>query len=72
MTLEEQRLENGVLNGFYTEVDQAVTGADGVVELTTVRSNVLSIRLRVRGVELGADQPRTSWRTLNTTKSPSY
>ena len=47
VTLEEQRLENGVLNGFYTEVDQAVTGADGVVELTTVRSNVLSIRLRV-------------------------
>ena len=47
VTLEEQRLENGVLNGFYTEVDQAVTGADGVVELATVRSNVLSIRLRV-------------------------
>ena len=47
VTLEEQRLENGVLNGFYTEVDQAVTDADGVVELTTVRSNVLSIRLRV-------------------------
>ena len=47
VTLEEQRLENGVLNGFYTEVDQAVTGADGAVELTTVRSNVLSIRLRV-------------------------
>ena len=47
VTLEEQRLENGVLNGFYTEVDQAVTGADGVVELTTMRSNVLSIRLRV-------------------------
>jgi len=47
VTLEEQRLENGVLNGFYTEVDQAVTGADGVVELETVRSNVLSIRLRV-------------------------
>ena len=45
--LEEQRLENGVLNGFYTEVDQAVTGADGLVELATVRSNVLSIRLRV-------------------------
>ena len=47
VTLEEQRLENGVLNGFYTEVDQAVTGADGVVELATVRSNVLSVRLRV-------------------------
>lgn len=47
VTLEEQRLENGVLNGFYTEVDQAVTGADGVVELETIRSNVLSIRLRV-------------------------
>ena len=47
VTLEEQRLENGVLNGFYTEVDQAVTGTDGVVELETVRSNVLSIRLRV-------------------------
>ena len=47
VTLEEQRLENGVLNGFYTEVDQAVTGADGVVDLATVRSNVLSIRLRV-------------------------
>ena len=47
VTLEEQRLENGVLNGFYTEVDQAVTGADGLVELATVRSNVLSIRLRV-------------------------
>ena len=47
VTLEEQRLENGVLNGFYTEVDQAVTGADGVVDLATERSNVLSIRLRV-------------------------
>ena len=47
VTLEEQRLENGVLNGFYTEVDHAITGADGVVELETVRSNVLSIRLRV-------------------------
>lgn len=71
VTLEEQRLENGVLNGFYTKVDQAVTGADGVVELATVRSNVLSVRLRVAREgcfeELAPFNPEdlTSGETLN-------
>ena len=58
-----------MLNGFYTEVDQAVTGADGVVELATVRSNVLSIRLggarvlrRTRAVQ---PEDLTSGETLN-------
>ena len=44
MVLEEQRLTNGVLNSFFTEIERATTDASGVVELETVRSNVLSIR----------------------------
>ena len=44
--LEEQRLNNGVLNAFYTEIEEANTDASGLVELETVRSNVLSIRIR--------------------------
>ena len=46
VVLEEQRLNNGVLNAFYTEIEEANTDASGVVELETVRSNVLSIRIR--------------------------
>lgn len=45
--LEEQRLTNGVINSFFTEIDRSVTPASGVVELQTVRSNVLSLRIRV-------------------------
>lgn len=45
--LEEQRLQNGVLNSFFTEVDHATTDAAGHVQLETVRSNVLSVRVRV-------------------------
>ena len=47
MVLEEQRLSNGVLNGFYTAVDEGLTDANGNINLRTVRSNVLSIRVRV-------------------------
>lgn len=45
--LEEQRLQNGVLNAFFTEVERATTPASGNVTLSTLRSNVLSIRIRV-------------------------
>ena len=45
--LEEQRLQNGVLNSFFTEVERATTDGSGVVQLSTIRSNVLSIRIRV-------------------------
>lgn len=45
--LEEQRVSNGVLNAFFTEVDRGVTDAFGQLQLTTLRSNVLSIRLRI-------------------------
>ena len=47
VVLEEQRLSNGVLNGFYTAVDEGPTDANGNITLRTVRSNVLSIRVRV-------------------------
>ena len=46
VVLEEQRLNNGVVNAFYTELEEANTDASGMVELETVRSNVLSIRVR--------------------------
>ena len=46
VVLEEQRLNNGVLSAFYTEIEEANTDASGTVELETVRSNVLSIRIR--------------------------
>ena len=46
VVLEEQRLNNGVLSAFYTEIEEAATDASGMVELETVRSNVLSIRIR--------------------------
>jgi len=46
VVLEEQRLNNGVLNAFYTEIEEATTDESGLVELQTVRSNVLSIRIR--------------------------
>lgn len=45
--LEEQRLQNGVLNAFYTEVERGTTTGEEPVILSTVRSNVLSIRIRV-------------------------
>lgn len=47
VVLEEQRLSNGVLNGFYTAVDEGPTDANGNITLRTVRSNVLSIRVRL-------------------------
>jgi len=47
VTLEEQRLVNGVLNAFFTEVDAATTDANGTVELATVRSNILALRVVV-------------------------
>ena len=47
VVLEEQRLTNGVLNSFFTEIERATTPESGVVELQTVRSNVLSLRIRV-------------------------
>lgn len=47
VVLEEQRLTNGVLNSFFTEIERATTPASGVVELRTVRSNVLALRVRV-------------------------
>jgi len=46
IVLEEQRLSNGVVNSFYTEVERKTSGSDGLVELQTIRSNVLSIRIR--------------------------
>ena len=46
VVLEEQRLNNGVVNAFYTEIEAATTDGGGLVELETVRSNVLSIRVR--------------------------
>lgn len=46
VVLEEQRLNNGVVSAFYTEIEEANTDASGMVELETVRSNVLSIRVR--------------------------
>ena len=46
VVLEEQRLNNGVLNAFFTEIEEATTDGSGLVELQTVRSNVLSIRIR--------------------------
>lgn len=45
--LEEQRLQNGILNSFYTEVERAITDGSGPVTLRTLRSNVLSIRVRI-------------------------
>ena len=51
VVLEEQRLTNGVLNSFFTEIERATTSANGVVELQTVRSNVLSLRIRVEQVD---------------------
>lgn len=45
--LEEQRLTNGVLNAFYTEVDEGVSDVNGKLILATERGNVLSIRLHV-------------------------
>lgn len=45
--LEEQRLQNGVLNAFYSEVGRGISDGLGPVTLSTVRSNVLSIRIRV-------------------------
>ena len=45
--LEEQRLQNGVLNSFYTEVDRTSTDELGMARLQTTRSNVLSLRVRV-------------------------
>ena len=47
VVLEEQRLTNGVLNSFFTEIERATTSEGGVVELQTVRSNVLALRIRV-------------------------
>lgn len=47
VVLEEQRLTNGVLNSFFTEIERQTTDATGVVTLTTTRSNVLAIRVRV-------------------------
>ena len=44
--LEEQRLTNGVVNAFFTAVDEQVTDANGMVELKTERTNVLAMRLR--------------------------
>ena len=46
VVLVEQRLNNGVVSAFYTEIEEANTDASGMVELETVRSNVLSIRVR--------------------------
>ena len=46
VVLEEQRLNNGVVNAFYTEIEEVTTDESGAVELETVRSNVLSIRIR--------------------------
>ncbi|MDA0729155.1 MAG: hypothetical protein O3B70_06380 [Bacteroidetes bacterium] len=46
VTLEEQRLENGILNGYFTEVATESTGQEGVVELSTPLANVLSLRVR--------------------------
>jgi hypothetical protein len=61
--LEEQRLQNGILNSFYTEVDRATTDGTGPVTLSTVRSNVLSIRIRIEQEgcfdELAAFNPET-------------
>ena len=47
VVLEEQRLNNGVLNAFYTEVDEGVTDGNGQLALSTSRGNVLSIRLHL-------------------------
>lgn len=47
VVLEEQRLNNGVLNAFYTEVDEGVTDNNGQLTLSTSRGNVLSIRLHL-------------------------
>ena len=44
--LEEQRLTNGVVNAFYTAVDEQLTDASGMVELNTERTNVLAMRVR--------------------------
>ena len=44
--LEEQRLTNGVVNAFYTAVDERLTDASGMVELNTERTNVLAMRVR--------------------------
>lgn len=46
IALEEQRLNNGILNGYFTEVATASTGQEGVVELSTPLANVLSLRIR--------------------------
>ena len=44
--LEEQRLTNGVVNAFYTAVDEQLTDASGMVEFNTERTNVLAMRVR--------------------------
>jgi len=50
VVLEEQRLTNGVLNSFFTEIERVTTPESGVVELQTVRSNVLALRIRVEQI----------------------
>ena len=47
VVLEEQRLTNGVLSSFFTEIERATSPESGVVQLQTVRSNVLALRIRV-------------------------
>lgn len=69
--LEEQRLQNGILNSFYTEVDRATTDGTGPVTLRTVRSNVLSIRVRVEQDDCFDELVDFNPETLNVGDTPN-